>query len=114
VQPGNCWSFKGSKAHLFIKLAANITPQSFSIEHIPKEISLSGSLDSAPQKFSVYVKKNLKNNFIYLDLKKNNLTYFNYFKRAIQVKIILLTSLSNFWEITGTIITPKILFNFLM
>jgi len=55
IQPGNCWSFKGSKGDLFIKLAAKITPKSFSLEHIPKELSLTGNIDSAPQNFTVYV-----------------------------------------------------------
>ncbi|CAF0803999.1 unnamed protein product [Brachionus calyciflorus] len=54
MQPGNCWAFKGSKGDLFIKLAARITPTSFSLEHIPKELSLTGLIDSAPQNFSVY------------------------------------------------------------
>ena len=55
IQPGNCWAFKGSKGDLFIKLAAKVTPKSFSLEHIPKELSLTGSIDSAPQNFTVYV-----------------------------------------------------------
>ncbi|RNA00014.1 SUN domain-containing 1 isoform X2, partial [Brachionus plicatilis] len=54
MQPGNCWAFKGAKADLFIKLAARIRPSSFSLEHIPKELSLTGLIDSAPQNFSVY------------------------------------------------------------
>lgn len=54
MQPGNCWAFKGAKADLFIKLAARIKPNSFSLEHIPKELSLTGVIDSAPQNFSVY------------------------------------------------------------
>ena len=56
IQPGNCWAFKGSKGDLFIKLAAKITPTSFSLEHIPKEKSLTGKIDSAPENFTVYVK----------------------------------------------------------
>ena len=55
IQPGSFWSFRGSRADLFIKLAAEIAPDSFSIEHIPKELSITGSLDSAPQNFTVYV-----------------------------------------------------------
>jgi SUN domain-containing protein 1/2 len=55
IQPGNCWSFKGSKGNLFIKLAAKITPKSFSLEHIPKELAITGRIDSAPQNFTVYV-----------------------------------------------------------
>ena len=54
IQPGNCWAFKGSRGDLFIKLAAKITPKSFSLEHIPKELSLTGNIDSAPQNFTVY------------------------------------------------------------
>jgi len=54
VQPGNCWAFKGSEGDLFIRLAARITPTSFSLEHIPKELSLTGVIDSAPQNFTVY------------------------------------------------------------
>ena len=34
IQPGNCWTFKGSKGDLFIKLATLIRPTGFSIEHI--------------------------------------------------------------------------------
>ena len=55
IESGNCWAFKGSKGALFIKLAAKITPKSFSLEHIPKELSLNGILDSAPKNFSVFV-----------------------------------------------------------
>jgi hypothetical protein len=54
VEPGNCWSFKGHTADLFIKLAAKITPQSFTIEHIPKELSITGNINSAPRNFSIY------------------------------------------------------------
>lgn len=54
IQPGNCWAFKGSKADLFIRLAARIRPTSFSIEHIPKELSITGNIDSAPQNFTIY------------------------------------------------------------
>lgn len=57
VQPGNCWPIRGQKADLFIKLAARITPTTFSMEHIPKQLSLTGSIDSAPRNFSVYVRK---------------------------------------------------------
>jgi SUN domain-containing protein 1/2 len=99
VQPGNCWSFKGQKADLFIKLAAKITPKSFSIEHIPKELSITGSIDSAPQNFTVYgyTNKNdirddnrlLLGNFRYDNNSKNTLQFFSvqheYTDRAISV-----------------------------
>jgi SUN domain-containing protein 1/2 len=54
VHPGNCYAFKGKTADIFIKLAAEIYPTSFSIEHIPIELTPTHSLDTAPQNFSVY------------------------------------------------------------
>lgn len=87
IQPGNCWAFKGAKADLFIKLAARITPTSFSLEHIPKELSLTGSIDSAPQNFTVYgyVSKDdisdetrlLLGNYRYDNESKNTLQFFS-------------------------------------
>lgn len=86
MQPGNCWAFKGDKADLFIKLAAPITPSSFSIEHIPKELSLTGVIDSAPQNFTIYGfaspedisddKRLLLGNFRYDNSSKNTLQFF--------------------------------------
>jgi hypothetical protein len=87
VQPGNCWAFKGSKGDLFIKLAAKITPNSFSLEHIPKELSLTGVIDSAPQNFTVYGYSNklditddnrlLLGNFRYDNNSKSTLQFFD-------------------------------------
>lgn len=87
MQPGNCWAFKGYKADLFIKLAARIAPTSFSLEHIPKELSLTGVIDSAPQNFTVYgyESKDLLNddvrlllgNYRYDNESKNTLQFFN-------------------------------------
>jgi len=86
VVPGNCWSFKGSKGDLFIKLAAEITATSFSLEHIPKELSITGFIDSAPQNFTVYGYSNkedltdesrlLLGNFRYDNNSKNTLQFF--------------------------------------
>lgn len=87
MQPGNCWAFKGSKADLFIKLAARIRPSSFSLEHIPKELSLTGVIDSAPQNFSVYGYESkdvindevrlLLGNYRYDNESQNTLQFFN-------------------------------------
>lgn len=104
VQPGNCWGFKGDKGDLFIKLAAKITPTSFSIEHIPKELSLTGVIDSAPQNFTVYGYSNVEEisddnrlllgNFRYDNNSKSTLQFFNAQKtydntpvRVIELKI---------------------------
>ncbi|XP_023210317.1 SUN domain-containing protein 2-like isoform X3 [Centruroides sculpturatus] len=54
VHPGQCWAFKGTQGYLVIKLSVPIRPTAFSIEHIPKQLSLTGSIDSAPKDFSVY------------------------------------------------------------
>ncbi|XP_055487691.1 SUN domain-containing protein 2-like [Leucoraja erinacea] len=54
VHPGNCWPFKGSQGFVVIELAEWIWPTAFTLEHIPRSISLGGSIRSAPQDFSVY------------------------------------------------------------
>ncbi|XP_078286480.1 SUN domain-containing protein 2-like isoform X2 [Rhinoraja longicauda] len=54
VHPGNCWAFKGSQGFVVIQLAARIRPTAFTLEHIPRSISLLGSTSSAPQDFSVF------------------------------------------------------------
>lgn len=55
VYPGNCWAFKGSEGYLVVRLSMKIYPTAFSLEHIPKTLSPSGNITSAPRKFSVYV-----------------------------------------------------------
>ncbi|XP_073671961.1 SUN domain-containing protein 1 isoform X4 [Paramisgurnus dabryanus] len=54
VHPGNCWAFKGSTGFLVIGLALKIVPTAFSLEHIPKSLSPTGNISSAPREFSVY------------------------------------------------------------
>lgn len=99
VQPGNCWGFKGDKGDLFIKLAAQITPTAFSLEHIPKELSINGKIDSAPQNFTVYGYSNVEEisddkrlilgNFRYDNISKSTLQFFDaqftYPEKAIRV-----------------------------
>lgn len=55
MYPGNCWAFKGSEGYLVVRLSMKIYPTAFSLEHIPKTLSPSGNITSAPRKFSVYV-----------------------------------------------------------
>jgi hypothetical protein len=72
---------------LFIKLAAPIKPKSFSIEHIPKELALTGLIDSAPQNFTVFGFVNpddisddnrlILGNFRYDNTSKNTLQFFD-------------------------------------
>ena len=54
VNPGNCFAFGGGDGTLGVKLSHPIVIQNVTIEHIPKAIALSGSIDSAPKDFTVY------------------------------------------------------------
>lgn len=53
MHPGECWAFQGSQGHLVVQLARRIHPTSFTVEHLPKELATSGSLDSAPRDFHI-------------------------------------------------------------
>ncbi|KAK6329349.1 hypothetical protein J4Q44_G00013270 [Coregonus suidteri] len=54
VHPGNCWAFQGSYGYVVIRLSMRIVPSAFSLEHIPKDLSPTGNIDSAPRQFNVY------------------------------------------------------------
>ncbi|KAM8724271.1 SUN domain-containing protein 1 isoform 7-T10 [Acanthopagrus schlegelii] len=54
VYPGNCWAFKGSQGYLVIRLSLRVLPTSFCVEHIPKALSPTGNITSAPQNFTVF------------------------------------------------------------
>ncbi|XP_041700924.2 SUN domain-containing protein 1 isoform X2 [Coregonus clupeaformis] len=54
VHPGNCWAFHGSYGYVVIRLSMRIVPSAFSLEHIPKDLSPTGNIDSAPRQFNVY------------------------------------------------------------
>ncbi|XP_042542580.1 SUN domain-containing protein 1 isoform X2 [Dipodomys spectabilis] len=54
IYPGNCWAFKGSQGFLVVRLSMLIHPTTFTVEHIPKTLSPTGSISSAPKDFAVY------------------------------------------------------------
>ncbi|KAM9346285.1 SUN domain-containing protein 1 isoform 2-T2 [Symphorus nematophorus] len=54
VYPGNCWAFKGSQGYLVIRLSLRILPTSFCVEHIPRALSPTGNITSAPRNFTVF------------------------------------------------------------
>ncbi|KAM8836648.1 uncharacterized protein AB9W97_002233 isoform 5-T6 [Spinachia spinachia] len=54
VHPGNCWAFRGSKGFLVIRLSVKILPTAFTMEHIHRAMTPSGTLESAPRDFTVY------------------------------------------------------------
>ncbi|KAM9583781.1 SUN domain-containing protein 1 isoform 1-T1 [Trichechus inunguis] len=54
IYPGNCWAFKGSQGYLVVRLSMTIFPTTFTLEHIPKTLSPTGNITSAPKDFAVY------------------------------------------------------------
>ncbi|XP_026877452.2 SUN domain-containing protein 1 isoform X6 [Electrophorus electricus] len=54
IYPGNCWAFRGPHGYLVIRLSMKIVPTAFSLEHIPKALSPTGNIHSAPRNFTVY------------------------------------------------------------
>jgi len=54
LQPGECWAFEGSEGYLVMQLSSPTIIQQVSIEHIPKRLSPTGKIDSAPKNFSVW------------------------------------------------------------
>uniref|UniRef100_H0VF96 Sad1 and UNC84 domain containing 5 n=1 Tax=Cavia porcellus TaxID=10141 RepID=H0VF96_CAVPO len=54
MTPGNCWAFEGDRGQVTIRLAQKVYLSNITLQHIPKTISLSGSLDTAPKDFVVY------------------------------------------------------------
>lgn len=55
MTPGNCWAFAGDRGQVTIRLAQKVYLSNLTLQHIPKTISLSGSLDTAPKDFVIYV-----------------------------------------------------------
>ncbi|XP_041915048.1 SUN domain-containing protein 2-like [Alosa sapidissima] len=54
MYPGKCWAFKGSEGFLTIALSLPVRVTHVTLEHIPKSLSPTGRIDSAPQEFAVY------------------------------------------------------------
>ncbi|EFB14887.1 hypothetical protein PANDA_006758, partial [Ailuropoda melanoleuca] len=54
MTPGNCWAFSGDRGQVTIRLAQKVYLSNLTLQHIPKTISLSGSLDTAPKDFVIY------------------------------------------------------------
>ncbi|XP_037669967.1 SUN domain-containing protein 1 isoform X2 [Choloepus didactylus] len=54
IYPGNCWAFKGSQGYLVVRLSMTVYPTTFTLEHIPKTLSPTGNITSAPKDFAVY------------------------------------------------------------
>jgi SUN domain-containing protein 1/2 len=55
VLPGQCWAFPGEEGYVVIKLATDVEITHVTVEHIPKRLSPSGDIKSAPKNFGVLV-----------------------------------------------------------
>lgn len=55
VLPGECWAIKGAIGSAVIRLLGKIYVTGVSLEHIPKKLSPTGQIDTAPREFSIWV-----------------------------------------------------------
>ena len=55
INGGECWAVGGLQAYIVIQLAHRINVTAVSYEHLPRELSHSGNMDSAPKVFTVFV-----------------------------------------------------------
>ncbi|XP_008562355.1 PREDICTED: SUN domain-containing protein 1 isoform X4 [Galeopterus variegatus] len=102
IYPGNCWAFKGSQGYLVVRLSMMIHPTTFTLEHIPKTLSPTGNITSAPKDFAVYGLENeyqeegqLLGQFMY-DQEGESLQMFHALKRPDRAfQIVELRILSN-------------------
>jgi SUN domain-containing protein 1/2 len=53
VYPGDCWAMKGVKGYALIRLKEAVVVTGVTVEHIPKDLTPSGSLSSAPREFRI-------------------------------------------------------------
>ncbi|XP_014878637.1 SUN domain-containing protein 3-like isoform X2 [Poecilia latipinna] len=71
LSPGQCWAFAGFPGRLSIKLSHRITVTHVSLGHIPKSISPTFTVSSAPKEFSVYEENMDSFNHVSLKVKNN-------------------------------------------
>ncbi|NXR55875.1 SUN5 protein, partial [Hippolais icterina] len=53
--PGNCWAFKGHQGQVVIRLPARVYLTAITVQHISKDASPSGTINSAPKDMAVFV-----------------------------------------------------------
>ncbi|NWR05384.1 SPAG4 protein, partial [Paradoxornis webbianus] len=53
--PGNCWAFKGHQGQVVIRLPARVYLTAITVQHISKDASPSGTINSAPRDIAVFV-----------------------------------------------------------
>ncbi|KAL7833996.1 hypothetical protein AOLI_G00289560 [Acnodon oligacanthus] len=62
LYPGKCWAFRGSEGFLVISLSYPVQITHVTLEHVPRVLSPTGNISSAPKDFAVYgvTKENAK------------------------------------------------------
>lgn len=55
MHPGECFTFRGNKATVFIRLVCNAIVDAVTVEHLTAKMSPTGDVSSAPKEFSVSV-----------------------------------------------------------
>ncbi|CAI7988775.1 SUN domain-containing protein 2 [Geodia barretti] len=53
VYPGDCWAMNGVTGYALIRLKEAVVVTGVTVEHIPKDLTPSGSLTSAPREFRI-------------------------------------------------------------
>ncbi|XP_043828253.1 SUN domain-containing protein 2-like [Dromiciops gliroides] len=54
VQPGNCWAFRGPQGFVRVHLSACIHITAVTLEHVPKAMSPTNNIPSAPKDFVIF------------------------------------------------------------
>ncbi|KAL2087042.1 hypothetical protein ACEWY4_018101 [Coilia grayii] len=54
LYPGKCWAFRGAEGFLVIALSYPVRITHVTLEHLPRVLSPTGHIDSAPRTFAVY------------------------------------------------------------
>uniref|UniRef100_A0A8B9JIP8 Si:dkey-92f12.2 n=1 Tax=Astyanax mexicanus TaxID=7994 RepID=A0A8B9JIP8_ASTMX len=54
LYPGKCWAFRGSEGFLTISLSSPVKITHVTLEHLPRVLSPTGHINSAPKDFAVY------------------------------------------------------------
>ncbi|KAJ8363247.1 hypothetical protein SKAU_G00120780 [Synaphobranchus kaupii] len=66
VYPGKCWAFRGGQGFVLISLSYPVRITHVTLEHLPKMLSPTSRIDSAPKDFSVYGMSNEKDEGTFL------------------------------------------------
>nr|XP_020836080.1 LOW QUALITY PROTEIN: SUN domain-containing protein 2-like [Phascolarctos cinereus] len=53
VYPGNCWAFRGHQGFVVVRLSARIQLTAITLEHVPKALSPTADIPSAPKDFVI-------------------------------------------------------------